>query len=309
MPLPVQNIAADLQRNARLEAVMRGFKRRITPILAFAFSTQNKPLEGTNSVAVPFYDLDAAASKDFSADDGYVFDADSTTGSRKVEINKRKYKTLYVSSSDLSRQPALDPVKLLEIKGEKLAEDIVTDVFSLVTLANYGAAAVNVAAAGFDSDDIADLRGVCNTAMWPSAGRALVLNADFDTALFKDSSIKNALNFGTASAIQDGSIARISGFDYYDCPSLPANAENLVGFAAFMSALLFGQAPIEPAPAVRQQMAVYEQIPVEVAPGVNILLEYKQMGDPFKDRVGEVLECNYGYALGNAAALKRITKP
>jgi hypothetical protein len=301
-------ISADLQRQARLDAVIRGFRRRIVPILSFALTANNVALEGTNEVVVPFYNLDTTASTDFVPADGYVAE-DSTTGSRKVTINKRKYKSLKVTSAELARQPLLDPAMLLEIKGEKLAEDVVNDIFSVITAANFGDAALETAAAAFDSDDIADLRGVCNVAQWPTAGRALCLNADLDTALFKDDSIKNAAAFGSPDAIQKGIIPNISGFNYFSSPGMPANGERLIGFAAFQSAILVGFSPIKPHPNVMKAMAAYELIPVEVAPGVTIMLEYRAMGDAFMDASLEVVECNYGYDKGNESAIKRIVAP
>lgn len=300
-------IASALQRVAKLNAIMRGFKRRFTPIMAFAMRAEGTPLEGTDEIAVPYYPLDTVASKDFVTANGYVFDQDSDTQSKKVTINKRKYKPLKLTSAELRRQPALDPEMLLEIKGEKLAEDVCNDVFSVVTAANFGASVKVGLATAFDSDDIIDLRQVANDLHWPVSGRGLVVDTTFGTNLLKDVSIKNADRFGGAEAIRDGRVPNVLGFNYFEVPSLPTNAETLTGFIAYQSAVLVGFAPIAPTPEVMKLLSAYELMSVEVAPGVTIMLEYRAWGNADFDESREVVECNYGYLKGEAAALRRIT--
>jgi hypothetical protein len=41
-------------------------------------------------------------------------------------------------------------------------------------------------------------------------------------------------------------------------------------------------------------------------PDTGIYIEYRAWGDPDSDSFKEVIECNYGFAMGEAAALKRM---
>ncbi len=81
--------------------------------------------------------------------------------------------------------------------------------------------------------------------------------------------------------------------------------ENIAGFATLPSALLVGFAPIEPAVAVRQQLFDYQVIRSS-DPNSQLVLEYRHFGDANGDTSYQVIECNYGDALGETAALKRI---
>jgi hypothetical protein len=81
--------------------------------------------------------------------------------------------------------------------------------------------------------------------------------------------------------------------------------ENLAGFATLPSALLVGFAPITPAEAVRQRMLDYQVIRSS-DPNSSMALEYRHFGDPNTDTSFQILEVNYGDALGETAALKRI---
>lgn len=81
--------------------------------------------------------------------------------------------------------------------------------------------------------------------------------------------------------------------------------ENLAGVAVLPSALLVGFAPIPPDPSVRQRMYAYETIKSS-DPNSKLVLEYRAFGDPDSDKAYQILEVNYGDALGETAALKRI---
>jgi hypothetical protein len=71
-----------------------------------------------------------------------------------------------------------------------------------------------------------------------------------------------------------------------------------------MSAILVGFSPIEPPPMARKLMGAYE---IATDPDTDISIEYRAWGDPDCDADKHVFEVNYGYAKGEANALKRMT--
>ena len=295
-------IAAGVQQQVILQESMRAFASKILALNAFSTVHSNIPLQGTDIINVPYYDLETAASTAWNAANGYVAGT-TTTDTRAVTINKRKYQAMSITSSLFRRQPWLSVSKLMALKAEKLGVDVFADVLSVVTLANYGAATVTKAASLFDSDDVADLRGAANTANWPENGRALILNADYDAALTKDVAVKYAQNFA-GNVAQTGAIPQLLGFNYFWANNIPSNSENLVGMAAFVSSIIVATSPIEPHPDVRVNMAAYELV---TDPSTGITFEYRRSGNPQMDLGLETVECNYGYVKGNAAAIKRIT--
>lgn len=187
-------------------------------------------------------------------------------------------------------------------RAEKLGVDVVTNVLNTVTNANYGAAAVTSAAAAFDSDDVTDISAICGAANWGNM-RSLILAVSHYTALLKDPSVKSVMNYGTADAIRERRIPRLSGFDVYEANFIPTNGEQLVGMAVHPAALLFVNAPIEPTPEVRDNLSAYEAV---VDPATGVTFEYRRWGNPSTDSTDQVIECNFGSGLGNAAALRRI---
>jgi hypothetical protein len=312
--MPVLNTAAtntidaSLKRVSVLQETIRDFATRVLPLRLFSTVFSNVPLQGTDTIAVPYYPLQTVASSNRVTGNipSYVFGQATTTNKALITVDKLKYQPLDYSSAEFQRQPFFDAVRLGKINAEKLAVDVLTDILSVVTSANFGAAAHTTSAAAITSDDIVDIRGACNSAHWPDSGRSLVVDSSVDTALQKDSAYKLALNIGTASVIQQGKFPNLSGFDYAWMPSLPDNSEKLIGFAAFASGILAAFAPIAPAPGVRNQLVAYE---VVTDPATGISLNYRHWGVAMDDRDYEVIESAYGYQAGVSTAIKRIVSP
>lgn len=302
----VNTVDAALKRVAILQETVRAFATRIAPLRAFASVFSNVPLQGTSEVEIRYYQLQAAVSSDMNSAVGYVFDQATSTGAKKITVNKRKYQPLDYSSEEFRRQPFLDVARLGAINAEKLGADIFTDVFSIVTAAKFGAPVVTASPAAMTSDDVIDIRGACTKANWPDVGRSLILDSDTESALQKDSSYKLAVNIGGTDVIREGRTPRLSGFDVYSVPNLPANGEKLHGAAVFASAIGVATAPVAPAPGVRALLAAYEVV-TDAATG--IAFSYKLFGDAKLDRDYEVIECAYGYEALVAEALKRIVAP
>lgn len=286
-----------------LDRVMRAFKRRILPVLKFANVVRDVPLQGTNVINVPYYALDTGASTDFSSN--YAFSGSTATSYKGVTVNKRKYQPLSWTSDERSRQPALDTVQLLTLKGEKLADDVLADIFSPATAANFGAAFDTVAAAAMTTATLHKARRICSEANWPKSGRVFCLDSGHDEYLMQDPSLGGA-NYLAAGAIREGTVPQIAGFDYMQVPNLPDNSEKLVGFAAWPSALLVAFSPITPTADVMRNLTEYRTI---TDPETGLTLEYRRWGNPDYDESREVIEVNYGYAAGETAALKRLCEP
>jgi hypothetical protein len=293
--------AAGLKLDTIMMTAVRALAVRLSPILALSTVRRNVMLTETNIVKVPYYSLEQLTSKDF--DGSYSFaGADGGPGSSKdVEVNKRKYQPLEFTSKDLRRNTVVDLNLVMAMKVEKLAEDVLNDICSIITLANYGAAVFTGAASAFDRDDVVDLKTACAQASWPGAGRALTLEAAYTGALAKDLNAVDTVDGDTVR--REGSIGRSGGFDIFEHPNMPVNGENLIGYATLPYCVLSAFSPIEPAEEVRDQLTDY-RIYTDKPSGLSI--EYRSWGDPDSDKAKRVVEVNYGYAKGDTAQLKRL---
>lgn len=278
---------------------MRALEKRLSPVLALSTVMRDQVLTETNTVQVPFYPLETLASKDF--DGSYEFDGgDGTVNAKSVTVNKRKYQPFSFTSKELARNSVVDLNRVMELKIEKLAEDVLNDIFSIFTATNYGAAIFTGAASGFDRDDLADIRGELSQLNWPASGRAIILETDYETALIKD--LNQVGQIGTEGTLREGSTGRLLGFDRFEHPNMPTNGENLVGVALLPYAACVAFAPIEPAPEVRDQISEYRKFTGKS----GLTLEYRAWGDPDSDRVKRTVEVNYGYEKGDTDQGKRL---
>ena len=294
-------ISSDLKLNVVLDSALVALRESLLPITAFSTVFNSVPLQGTDKISVPFFPLATDATSDFNGT--YAFNDSNAINSREVTVNKRKYQPLSFTSSELARQPYFNPEQLGFLKGRKLAEDILRDILSVVTLANYGAAIHSGAASAFDSEDMINIKTALDQAKWSKSSRVMILDNAYEGALLKDASIKNAAAVGTPSAIQNGRLPQIAGFDVIGTNLIPGNSQNLVGMVALPEAILVAFSPVQPAPGVRSHLNAYE---VAVDPETGLTIEYRSWGDPDTDTEKSVIEVNYGFALGHAAALKRI---
>lgn len=295
-------ISSDLQLDLVLDAAMEAFKEILAPLALFSTAFYDLPLQGTDKVQVPYYPLETATSKDFNG--SYVFDQGTDTQSKEVTINKRKYQPLAFTSAELRRQPKFDPERLGRLKGAKLAEDVLVDIMSVITAANYGAAVFTGAAADFDVDDVIDIETAVNTAKWPVTGRGIMIGNAYMGGLKKDMNANGGLaTFGRDSNGAVQTFPTLSSFSFAGSNIIPANGEHLVGAAVYPSAILVGFSPIEPAPAVMEKLSRYE---VVTDPDTGITLEFREWGDADADTEKRTIEVNYGSAKGETAALKRF---
>jgi hypothetical protein len=279
---------------------LRALKKRLSPVLSLSTVMRDQVLTETDTMQVPFYPLETLTSKDF--DGSYDFaSGDANVNTRPVVVDKRKYQPLEFTSKELARNSVVDLGMVLQLKIEKLAEDVLNDIFAVVTNANFGAAVFTGAASGFDRYDVADIGGTCTQANWPAAGRSMILETAYATALAKDIMQVNTLQGDTARV--EGSIGRLAQFDLFEHPNMPGNSEILVGLALLRYGILTAFAPIPPADEVRANMSDYRKY---TDPDTLLTLEYRSWGDPNSDSAKRTVEVSYGKAKGDAAQVKRL---
>lgn len=284
-----------------LNTALIALRRKLMPLTMFSTVFRDTPLEGTDTIQVPFVPLQQTASLDFDYDVGYEA-GDGTLQTRPVVINRRKYQPLAITGYQLARMPILKLEEIMVKKAEQLAEDIIADIFSLVVAANYGAAAVTLAASSWDSDTVGTtLRKAANDAQWGEAGRSLIVNTAVDSYLLGDTAFKAAYAYGDNTVVREGKLPRAFGFDYAVASVFPDNGENLIALAALEYALLLAFSPIPPPPGVRKLMLDYRTM----SDDNGLTLEFRQLADPQHDTDYHILECNYGFGKGDAAQLLR----
>ncbi len=282
------------------QSAIKPFMATLLPIRAFSSNFSPEPADKLDTIRVPIVGAPSPAS-DFSG--SYTADVDSSIDVAPVQLNRHKYKTVHVTAREAS-ETALNVLETLVGSAVKqLAQDVLQDIFTEITAANYGDPAIAaLASTAFDYKKVLGVRESCANARMPSTDRALVLDAAYFSNLLGDDIV--AKSFMTPVALPgvvDGVIRRLAGFDVYETTILP-NTEKLVGFAGHPSCLAVAMRYLEP-------VAQYDEAGAVTDPLTGLTFGYLRYTETSSNRIFVTVECLYGFKVAIAGGLKRIVKP
>jgi hypothetical protein len=221
-----------------------------------------------------------------------------------VQLNRHKFKTVHLTAREAA-ETAMNVLETLVASAVKqLAQDVLQDIFSEITAANYGAPAIPaLAASAFDYKKVLGVRETCATGKMPVSDRALVLDGAFFTNLLGDDIVAKSFMPPIAQpGVVEGQIRRLAGFDVYETSILPENGEKLAGFAAHPSCLAVAMRYLQP-------VAEYDEAGAVTDPETGLTFGYLRYTETSSNRVFITVECLYGFKVAIAAGLKRIVKP
>lgn len=278
------------------------FMSNLLPVTAFSTDFSPMPADKLDTVRVPLVGAPSTSS-DFAGD--YSANADSTVTVVPVTLNRHKYKTVHVTARE-SAETSLNALEaLVEAAAQQLAQDVLVDIFSCITLANFGAPGIAaLAATAFDYKKVLEIRQKCGEAKMPPNPRSLVLDAGYYTNMLADDVVAKSFNLNlNAPAVTEGMVKRIAGFNLHETSLIPSDhAEKLVGFAAHSSAVAVAMRYLQP-------VADYQQAGAVTDPATGMTFGYLRFTDTRANKIFVTLECLYGFAPAKTDALKRIVKP
>lgn len=197
--------------------------------------------------------------------------------------------------SDLETGSPDTKEKLISKCAHSVAKGIFDDAMALVTQANYGNVASNVASTSFTYDTVCDLKEVASDLGWDEA--SIVLNSKYVTALRKDDAIAGQLG---SAIVESGKIGKVAGFDVVEAP-VPENSENLKGFICTPDSMVI--CARMPDVSNDGNLAIYEPT-FEKASGLPMLIH--GFRDANTGKLTVTLEVIAGVAVGVKTALKRV---
>jgi len=196
--------------------------------------------------------------------------------------------------------------RLVKSYARGIANDILNDIFNLVTVANFGAAVLTTAAANFDADDVADLREeAVNAGFSMDDEPALLLTPAYFSALLKGTDVKD-FSASQLDALRTGNLPRLSGFKIIEAPTFPPvggtpETENAVGFIAMPDAIAIAMRGVDTQD--RRRFISYEVMESEV---VGAILTVSSLWTEAKRQVETIFETRHGVKKAQGASLKII---
>jgi hypothetical protein len=277
------------------------FTANLMPVTSFSTNFGPQQADKGDTVRVPLIGAPSGSS-DFAGD--YTANSDSTVTTIPVTLNRHKFKTVHVTAREAS-ETAMDLLDtLVATAAQQLAQDVLLDIMTVITLANFGVPIPAVAATNFDYKKVLNIREACGTAKMPASPRSLVLDAGYYTNLLADDVVAKSFNLNlSAPGVTDALIKRLAGFDLHETVVIPADhAEKLVGFAVHPSAVAVAMRYLTP-------VAEYQQSGAVTDPQTGMTFGYLRFTDTRANKVFVTIECLYGFTVGKSDALKRLVKP
>ena len=292
------NTITDLKDVRISQAALMPWMTELLPLTAFSTNFSPDAADKLDTIKVPVIGMPSASS-DYEGD--YTANSDSEASSVPVVLNRHKYKTVHLTAKEAATTaiPLLE--KLVTTAAQQLAIDVMTDIFSCITAANYGSPAIPaLPAEEFNYKTIIKIREACAAGKMPQDQRSLILDNSFFSSLLADDIVaKSFITPLAQSGVVDAKINRIAGFSLYETNCVPDNEENLVGFAAHPSSLAIAMRYLTP-------IANYDEAGAVTDPVTGLTFGYLRYTDTKSNKVYITLEALYGFSVVRPAGLKRI---
>ena len=292
------NTITDLKDVRISQNALLPWMETLLPLSAFSTNFSPDAADKLDTVKVPVIGAPSASS-DYAGD--YTANADSEASSVAVTLDRHKYKTVHLTAKEAATTsiPLLE--KLVTTAAQQLAIDVMSDIFTSITAANFGTPSIPaIAAEDFGYKTIIKIREACAAAKMPQDSRALVLDNSYFSALLADDIV--AKSFITPLAQQgvvEAKVNRIAGFNVFETGCVPDNGENLVGFAAHPSSLAIAMRYLTP-------IANYDEAGAVTDPVTGLTFGYLRYTDTKSNKVYITLEALYGFKVVRPAGLQRI---
>ena len=172
---------------------------------------------------------------------------DVTSTAKTITLNKHKHFTAAFTDLEIAKG-GMDMLERTFVRPavHAVVNAMMDDLLALALTATYSNE-VTVVAGSFGADDVADLAGDLTTVNVPKSDRALVIKPAYYANLAQDNAIQASYAYGGPGSIRDNAVPKVHGFNVYEYSDIPANSENLEGFACGPESLIIaGRQPALP---------------------------------------------------------------
>ena len=261
--------------------MLSGFSTVFTSSIQGAGKTIQVPLIGTSTAT------------EFSTG-GYLTQDDASVTSTSVTLKHFKVSSRFSPLDIREYGVGFFANNFVETAAIALSQKCMTEINSLVTVANYASGVVT--GASLDYAEVVAAQKVLDDAKAPDK-RALVLGNTYISDLRSDATIIAAFQLG-ANVISSGSLGTIAGAQVYQFSNLAANAEGLAGFLCGADAIAVATAlPFNEIPGADVSQAT------DPATGLSVQVMIIQEQSGYLNVTATLL---FGTAVGRATSLRRL---
>jgi hypothetical protein len=282
------------------QEALQAFVASLTPLNAFSRDFSSQAAQRGNAVYVPR--VDAVTSTTFNQ--SYT-GSGGTINTITVNLDKHRINTVDLTDVQQLNSSAAVITNMARQQGKSLAKMVLQDIWSQLTIPNFGAAIVTTAASNWSRTQVRALRKALIESDVDMSLASLVADVDIYDALLGDSNITQAFQYGGSEAIREGRIPRLFGMNVYETNVLPSLTTTIGAFIVHPDAM---------AVAMRQFSSVvptsaYEAFETVTDPESGITMQYRRLYDPNVGKMYASFECLFGYSTALTLGLKLATVP
>jgi hypothetical protein len=282
------------------QEALQAFVASLTPLNAFSRDFSSLAAQKGNAIYVPR--VDGVTSTTFNQ--SYT-GTGGTINTITVNLDKHRINTVDLTDVQQLNSSAAVITNMARQQGKSLAKMVLQDIWSQLTIPNFGAAIVTTAASNWSRTQVRALRKALIESDVDMSLASLVADVDIYDALLGDSNITQAFQYGGSEAIREGRIPRLFGMNVYETNVLPSLTTTIGAFIVHPDAM---------AVAMRQFSSVvptsaYEAFETVTDPESGITMQYRRLYDPNVGKMYASFECLFGYSTALTLGLKLATVP
>jgi hypothetical protein len=280
------------------QIALQAFVAKLTPLNAFTRDFSGDARRKGDAIVVPLISGITATTFNSSYEEGGGAITFAT-----VNIDRHRIASIDLTDVQVANSSAAVLDNLAIQAGESLARIVLQDIWSAITVTNFGAAILTTAGAGYTIAQIGALRKALAKRNVPTDRLSFINNSDIFTGLLTSAGVAQALNYGGAEAVRDGQIPRLLGMEIYESNVIPANAISLGGFVAHPDSIALAMRYLEP-------QAAGEYLAAEQVTASNgITMGYRRHYNTATGKHFANFECLFGFTPALTLGLALVTVP
>jgi hypothetical protein len=281
------------------QVAMQAFVAKLAPLNAFTKDFSSETRRKGDAVIVPLISGITATTfnQNYEVGGGAVTFA-------TVNMTNHRVASIDLTDVQVANSSAAVMDNLAIQAGEALARTVLTDIWSAITTANFGAAILTTAGANYTIAQMGALRRALVQRDVPTDRLSFIADSEVYTGLLTSTGVAQALNYGGAEAVRDGNIPSLLGMSIFESNVIPANGlSKLGGFVAHPDAIAIAMRYLEP-------QAPGEYLAAEQVTASNgIVMGYRRHFNAATGRHFANFECLFGYTPALTRGLALVTIP
>jgi hypothetical protein len=289
-----------------VQEALNAFTAGLAPLNAFTRSYSAEARRKGDVIAIPRADALSTTTFAYANNGGFPYETEGGT-LNTISLNLDQHQIVGVDITDIqyANKAAAEITVFARQQGRALARKCLENIFSLVSITNFGAAAVTPVSIA--DTGIAQLRNARKTMVDRRVNTdnlSLVASSELFTQLLADNNISQAFQYGGAEAIREGRIPRLLGMDLYETNALALGGTlSLVGFLAHPDAIAVAVRQLQP-----QDDSAYLAVETVVDDETGLGFTYRRHFNPGKGRHYASFECLFGFTQALTLGIGLIRK-